>query len=44
MILLGADDARKGVVVSVVLLLDGGLLMCGSVVAAEGDGTMDGGR
>ena len=31
----------KGVVVS---LLDGGLLMRGSIVTVEGNGTMDGGR
>jgi hypothetical protein len=40
-ILLGTCGAMKGVVVS---LLDEGLLMCGFVVAVEGDGTVDGGR
>jgi hypothetical protein len=40
-ILFGIGGAMKGVVVS---LLDEGLLMCGSVVAAEGNGTVDGCR
>jgi len=43
-ILLGTGGTRKGVVVPVVSLLDGDPLMRGSVVVAEGDGTVDGGR
>ena len=44
MILLGAGGAREEAAMSVESLLDGGPLMCGSIVAAEGDGTVDGGR
>ena len=44
MILLRTGGARKGVMVPVVSLLDGDPLMRGSVVAAECDGTVDGGR
>jgi hypothetical protein len=43
-ILLGAGGAREEAAVFVESLLDGGPLMCGSVVAVEGDGTVDGGR
>jgi hypothetical protein len=43
-ILLGAGGAREETAVFMESLLDGGPLMCGSVVAVEGDGTVDGGR
>lgn len=43
MILLGAGGAREEAAVSCGVSAGRGPLMCGSVVAAEGDGAVDGG-